>query len=139
MNKRRRRGRAVRGLLALVVPLVLIACGGAQPAPEPAAPPPPRLDFSGKQGIPVRLDLLATADGGRVAAIAGAWRGEFTFDGGGTSRCGIDRGAVTALQPGSSHEVRLVCTGAVRLPDDGSRGFRLIEDGREVGSGVVLP
>lgn len=139
MNKMMRGGHALRGLLALALPLALVACGGAKPEPEAAAPPPPRLDFAGKQGIPVRLDLRASADGGRAAAIAGAWRGEFVFDGGSTTRCGIDRGELPELQPGSSNELRLICARAVRLPDDGSRGFRLLEEGREVGSGVVLP
>ncbi|GGJ98164.1 hypothetical protein [Luteimonas terricola] len=40
---------------------------------------------------------------------------------------------------GASHELHLVCSAAVRLPDDGSRGFRVLEDGREIASGVVLP
>lgn len=140
MNEGAGRGRVARGLVVLALPLALAACGGAQPEPVAATvAPPPRLDFPGKRPIPVRLDMHATADGGRATGIAGAWRGEFAFDGGTTARCGISSGALPALEPGSSHEVRLVCTVAVRLPDDGSRGFRLIEDGREVASGTVLP
>ncbi|WP_133000398.1 hypothetical protein [Luteimonas arsenica] len=127
--------------IPMLLPLVLAACGGAPQSAAPAAavPEPPRLDFSGKRPIPVRLDMLATADGGRAVAIAGAWRGEFEFDGGDRTRCGIERGELAEIAPGSSHEVRLICTAAVRLPDDGSRGFRMLEDGAVIASGTVLP
>lgn len=124
----------------MALPLVLAACGSPpQESPAAAATPPPRLDFPGKQRIPVRLDMRSTSDGGRPVGIAGAWRGEFAFDGGGASRCAVDRGALASIEPGASHEVHLVCSVAVRLPDDGSRGFRVLEDGREIASGVVLP
>lgn len=123
--------------LAFALPLVLAACGDPPPAPA-AEEAPPRLDFGAKRPIPVQLDLRATADGGRVTPIAGAWRGEFDFDGGTSTRCAIDSGRVP-LEPGSSHRVHLVCAGAVRLADGGGRGVRLVEDGREVASGVVLP
>lgn len=123
--------------LWLLPTMLLVACGQAPQAPVAEAVPP-RLDFPGKQRIPVRLHLRGGAEG-RGAAIAGAWRGDVEFDGGDRSRCAIDRGDLPALEPGSSHEVRLVCGSAVRLPGDGSRGFRVTEDGREVASGTVLP
>ena len=127
--------------IMLLLPMLLAACG---PSPQdtlaPAdAAPQPRLDYPGKLGIPVRLDLLATADGGRAAAISRGWRGDVEFDGGSAARCAIDRGEVEELAPGSSHEVELICGAAVQLPDDGRRGFLVLEDGREIGAGVVLP
>jgi hypothetical protein len=127
--------------ILLLFPILLAACGPApQQAPVPsAATPAPRVDFPGKMGIPVRLDLLDEAGGGRATPLAGAWRGEVEFDGGTRSRCGIDRDGAADLSPGSSHELRLVCAGAVRLPGDGRRGFRVLEDGRPIASGVVLP
>ena len=127
----------------LLSSMLLAACSAAPgDAPDPAAtaaPVAPRLDYPAKMRIPVRLNLLATADGGRAAAIPAAWRGEFEFDGGSNVRCGFDRGEVAELAPGSSHEVKLLCAKAVRLADDGQRGFRVLEEGRVVGSGVVLP
>lgn len=127
--------------ILLLLPILLAACGPApQDAAAPsAAAPAPRLDYPGKLGIPVRLDLLSAAEGGRAAPIAGAWRGEVEFDGGASARCGIDRGGLAELAPGSSHELRLICAGAVQLPEDGRRGFRVLEDGRPIASGVVLP
>lgn len=135
MNVGTVRRRAV-GLLASPLLLALVACGAEPPAP---AAPPPQLDFGAKRSIPVRVDLRTTADGGRVTPIAGAWRGEFAFDGGDSTRCGIDSDAAAELAPGSSHEARLFCAGPVRLPEDGGRAFRVFEEGREVGSGVILP
>lgn len=125
----------------LLLPLLLTACG---PAPRDAADtapgaPKPRLDFPGKIGIPVRLDMAATAEGGRPVPLGGAWRGTVEFDGGTTSHCGIDRGGIAELVPGNGYEVKLICARAVSLPDDGQRGFRVIEDGRPIASGVVLP
>lgn len=127
--------------LALALPLAFAGCDGSPGGqPEAAATvPPPTLDYPGRHRIPVRLDMRATADGGRAYAIAGAWRGRFVFDGGDDVRCAVDRGDAETIEPGSRHEVRLVCSGAVRLPDDGSRGFRVLEDGQEIASGVVLP
>lgn len=128
-------------LIMLLLPMLLAACGPSpQDTPAPAAAaPPPRLDYPGKLGIPVRLDLLATADGGRAVAISRGWRGRVEFDGGSNARCAIGRGAVAELAPGSSHEVELICGAAVQLPGDGRRGFRVLEDGRKIGTGVVLP
>ncbi|HEY4529228.1 MAG TPA: hypothetical protein VIG97_02700 [Luteimonas sp.] len=131
-------------LVLLLSSTLLAACGASpQGAPEPAAATSaaaaPRLDFPAKMRIPARLDLLATADGGRAAAIPPAWRAEVEFDGGTGSRCGFDRGEAAELEPGASHQVELLCNRAVQLPDDGRRGFRVIEAGRVVGSGVVLP
>lgn len=125
----------------LLSSMLLAACGAPQDAPDPTptAPAGPRLDYPAKMRIPVRLDLLATADGGRAAAIPAAWRGDMEFDGGSSARCGLDRGEAGELAPGSSHEVRLICSRPVRLADDGPRGFRVVEEGRVVGSGVVLP
>lgn len=128
--------RAPAAALALAA-AALAACGATQP--PAGVEPAPRLDFPAKQRFPARLDLRPTADGGRVTPIAGAWRGRFVFDGGDGTRCGIDSGEVAELDPGSSHRVQLVCAGAVALPDDGRRGFRVFEDEREIGSGVVLP
>ncbi|MBJ6984941.1 hypothetical protein [Luteimonas sp. MC1750] len=127
--------------ILLLLPMLLAACGPApQEAAAPsAAAPASRLDYPGKLGIPVRLDMLPAAEGGRAGPIAGAWRGEVAFDGGATARCGIDRGGLAELVPGSSHEVRLICASAVQLSGDGRRGFRVLEDGRPVASGVVLP
>ena len=126
--------------IVLLLPMLLAACGPApQDAAAPvAATPSPRLDFPAKLKIPVRLDMLATADGGRAVPIPPGWRGEVEFDGGTTMACGMDRGGAE-LAPGSSHEVRLFCTRALALPDDGRRGLRVIEDGRPIASGVVLP
>ena len=131
----------MRRILILMLPLTLAACGQApeQAAPAAAEPAPPRLDFAAKAPIPARLDLLSAAEGGREYPIAGAWRGEFAFDGGKSLRCAIDRGGLGELAPGSSHEVHLVCAGSLALPDDGRRGFRVMEDGRAIGWGVVLP
>ena len=127
----------------LLSSILLAACGAAPPdAPGPAAAPTPagpRLDYPAKMRIPVRLDLLASADGGRASAIPTAWRGEVAFDGGSSVRCALDRGEAGELAPGSSYEVKLLCAKAVQLPVDGQRGFRVIEEGRVVGSGVVLP
>ena len=128
--------RAPAAVVALLA-AALAACGGSRPS-EPAEPAP-RLDFPAKQRFPARLDLRPTAEGGRATPVAGAWRGRFVFDGGDDTRCGVDSGDVPELEPGSSHPVHLVCAGAVSLPDDGRRGFRVLEDGREVGSGLVLP
>lgn len=142
MNDRACRWWPGRRALALALPVALAACGVSPQDPQAAATaplPPPRLDFPGKHRIPVRLDMRPTDGGGRVVGIAGAWRGEFAFDGGGGARCAIDGGAADTIEPGTSHQVDLVCTAAVRLPDDGSRGFRVLEDGREIASGVVLP
>jgi len=139
MNEGALRTRIVRLALALALPVSLAACGNATQEPVAPAPAPPRLDFPGKHRIPVRLDMRATADGGRATAIAGAWRGEFAFDGGGVARCGIERGGAGAIEPGASHEVRLICAAPVRLSEGGSRGFRVLEDGREIASGAVLP
>lgn len=135
----RRAVRAERALApaAALLAAALAACGGGQP-PEPVEPAP-RLDFPAKQRFPARLDLRPTAEGGRATPIAGAWRGRFVFDGGDGTRCGVDSGELPELEPGSSHQVNLVCAGAVALPDDGRRGFRVLEDDREIGSGVVLP
>lgn len=131
---------SVRPIL-LLLPMLLAACGPApQEAATPsAAAPASRLDYPAKLRIPVRLDMLSEAAGGRAVPIAGAWRGEFEFDGGTTTRCGIDRGGLAELAPGGSHEVRLICTRAVQLSEDGRRGFRVLEDGRPIASGVVLP
>lgn len=140
MNKRAITQRAMPWALALALPLVLAACGGAPQQPEAAATvAPPRLDYPGRHRIPVRLEMRATADGGRVVGIAGAWRGQFIFDGGDDVRCAVDGGDAGTIEPGSIHEVHLVCSGAVRLPDDGSRGVRVLEDGQEIASGAVLP
>lgn len=128
--------------IALLLPLALVACNAPDGAVEPAVasvPEAPRLDFTGKRRIPVRLEMLATADGGRAVPIAGAWRGQVEFDGGDSSQCAIARGALEEIAPGSRHEVGLVCGAAVRLPEDGSRGFRVLEDGRVIASGTVLP
>ena len=127
--------------IMLLLPMLLAACG---PSPQDTtaaaeAAPQPRLDYPGKLGIPVRLDLLATADGGRAVAISRGWRGDVEFDGGSKARCAIDRGQAVELAPGSSHEVELICGAAVQLPGDGGRGFRVLEDGREIAAGVVLP
>lgn len=131
----------------LLSTLLLAACGaGPQGASgfetddtAAANPAPPRLDYPAKMRIPVRLDLLATADGGRVAGIPAAWRGEVEFDGGARMRCALVRNEAGELSPGSSHEVKLLCAKSVQLPGDGQRGFRILEEDRVVGSGVVLP
>ncbi|MGY0612839.1 hypothetical protein ACW7GZ_09445 [Luteimonas sp. A537] len=124
----------------LLLPLALAACGDATQVPAVATPAPPPLDYQAKRPIPVRLDMRATADGGRAVAISGAWRGEVDFDGGDpAAHCGIKRDGIAAIEPGSSNEVHMLCARTVRLPDDGSRGFRVLEDGREIASGVVLP
>lgn len=130
------------GWLAVVLASGLVACG-AQP-PEHVgdaanAARPPRLDFAAKSRVPVRLEMRATADGGRVAPFAGGYRVDVEFEGTATTRCAVSRGDIPEIAPGSRHEVALMCGDAVRLADGGSRGFRVIEDGREVGSGVVLP
>ena len=83
--------------------------------------------------------MRATADGGRVAPFAGGYRVDVEFEGSATTRCAVSRGGIAEIAAGSSHEGALMCSNAVRLAEGGSRGFRLIEDGREVGSGVVLP
>ena len=83
--------------------------------------------------------MLATAEGGRAVSLPLAWRGEFAFDGGTRMRCGVDRGDHPEVTPGASHEVHLVCAGALHLPDDGGRGFRVVEDGHGIASGTVLP
>ncbi|MEN1941454.1 hypothetical protein WCE39_10220 [Luteimonas sp. MJ174] len=136
---RRIPGKATRVAL-LLLPVVLAACGEAAQAPAATIATPPRLDYPGKSSIPVRLDMRGTADGGRAVAIQGAWRGTVAFDGADDdAHCGIQRGGVAALEPGSSHDVHLICSRAVRLPDEGSRGFRVLEDGREIATGSVLP
>lgn len=133
-------GAFTRRVAMLLLPLALAACGDAAQVPAAATPAPPLLDYQAKRSIPVRLDMLATADGGRAVAISGAWRGEVDFDGDEpNTQCGIRRGGLAAIEPGTSNEVHMVCTQTVRLPDDGSRGFRVLEDGREIASGVVLP
>jgi hypothetical protein len=122
----------------LLAPALLAACGAPQ-APVADAPAPPRLHYPAKRPVPVRLDVRPAAEGGRVVAIPAAWRGDVRFDGGDEGRCGIKRGALPELEPGGSYDVQLVCSHAVRLPDGGSRGFRVLEDGREIASGHVLP
>jgi hypothetical protein len=131
----------MRRILMLLAPAMLIACGEAPPERAAVAEPPaPRLHYPAKQPVPARLDLLATGDGGRAVAIPSAWRGEVHFDGGDQgNHCGIKRGDHPEIEPGGSYDVELVCTHAVRLPVDGSRGFRVLEDGREIGSGRVQP
>jgi hypothetical protein len=61
------------------------------------------------------------------------------FEGAATTRCAVHRGDLPEIAPGSSHEVALMCGNALRLGEGGNRAFRVLEDGREVGSGVVLP
>ena len=125
--------------LALLPVLALAGCGDPRPAPA-GATAAQELDFRAKHPIPVRLDLRSSADGGRQVPLAGAWRGRFAFAGAaGQVQCGLHYGEERALEPGTSHELRLLCNAAVALPDDGRRGFRVFEDGREIGSGVVLP
>lgn len=128
--------------LAVVLASGLAACGAEAPeqahgADEPVAPL--RMDFTAKSKVPVRLELRATEDGGRVAPIAGGYRVDVEFEGAATTRCAVIRGDIPEIAPGSRHDVALMCGDAVRLAEGGSRGFRLIEEGREVGSGVVLP
>lgn len=128
----------------LLSSLLLAACGATPPdVPDTAAtttaPAAPRRDFPAKMRIPVRLDLLATADGGRATDIPAAWRGQVEFDGGASARCSLSHDNASGLAPGTSHELKLLCASAVQLPDDGQRGFRVLEEGRVVGSGVVLP
>jgi translation elongation factor EF-Tu-like GTPase len=124
----------------MVFASALAACGAQQPeqvdAPAAAAP---RMDFAARSRVPVRLDMRATADGGRVAPFAGGYRVDVEFDGAMKTRCAVSRGELPEIAPGSSHEVALRCKDALSLPEGGSRAFRLVEDGREVGSGVVLP
>lgn len=129
----------------LLSSMLLVACGAAPQeatdaaAAAPATAPAPRLDFPAKMRIPVQLDLLAEADGGRSSALPRAWRGEVEFDGGARSRCAIDRGTGAELEPGTRHEVRLLCTRPMQLPADGRRGLRVFEEGRVVATGAVLP
>lgn len=132
----------MRPILPLLLPLLLAACGPASQAPQAPATaeaPAPRLDFAGKARIPVRLEMHPSDDGGRAVPLGGAWRGQLEFDGGDAPRCGIDRGGLPELVPGSTYEVHVVCATAVQLPDDGRRGLRVMEDGRPIASGVVLP
>lgn len=131
----------MRRILMLLAPAMLIACGESPPEPAAAsAPSAPRLHYPAKQPVSARLQLHATADGGRAAGIPAAWRGEVRFDGGvDANHCGIRRGEHPEIEPGGSYDVELVCAKPVRLPDDGSRGFRVLEDDREIGLGRVLP
>jgi translation elongation factor EF-Tu-like GTPase len=127
----------------MVLACGLAACGRDAPdgVDEAAvvAAAAPRMEFSRRGRVPVRLDMRATSDGGRAAPFAGGYRVDVEFEGATTTRCAISRGDLPEIAPGSSHEVALMCSDAVSLAEGGSRGFRLIEDGREVGSGVVLP
>lgn len=129
-------------LLFLVTP-VLAACGDTAHAPaQPSAaagPAPARLDFPAKTRIPVRLDMRASTEGGRAFGLPRGWRGEVAFAGReGTSRCSVRAADAGPIEPGGSYRTQLVCGDAVRLAADGGRGFRVIEDGREIASGEVL-
>lgn len=126
--------------LVAVMALAATACG-RDPAPAGEAPAPagPRLDFPAKHPIDVELELRAPEDGGRAVPIAGAWRGQVLFDGGAEPvSCAVIR-AGGELGPGVTHQAQLRCVSAVALPDDGRRGFLLLEDGAGIGSGTVLP
>ena len=131
------------GGLAIVLAAGLAACGGQPPeqagAAGESAAATPRTHFRAKSHIPVRLDMRATADGGRVAPFAGGYRVEVEFEGASSARCAVDRGGLAEIAPGSSQPAALLCGAAVELAEGGSRGFRLLEDGNEVGGGVVLP
>ena len=129
-------------VLLVVLPVAVLACGEADRpealAATEAAAAPPRLDFPGKNPIPVRLDMRATADGGRAFGLPPGWRGEVAFAGGNTTRCGVRSGDAGPIDPGASYRVQLMCGDAVRLPDAATRDFRVLEDGREIASGEVL-
>ena len=132
------------------LPALVLCCGLSTACSERAAAPaasvptvvpatPPRTEFAAKTRIPVRLQLKPTAQGGRIAPIAGGYRPTVVFAASGTSTvCGVARGDVAQVGPGETHEVALRCQDAVRVPTD-ARGFSLLEEGREIGNGVVLP
>jgi len=129
-------------VLLLLAPALLAACGETAPPPaEPSADvatAPARLDFPGKTPIPVRLEMRATGDGGRGFGLPNGWRGEVAFAGGNTARCGVRGRDAGPIEPAGSYRVQLMCADAVRLPEAGDRGFRVLEDGREIASGEVL-
>lgn len=137
------RGTEAGWLVAVLVATGLGACGGQPPeqagAAAEAVASPPRMDFSARHKIPVRLDMRATSDGGRSAPFSGGYRVDVAFEDAATTRCAVSRGGLPEIAPGSSQVVALMCSNAVRLAEGGSRGFRLIEDGKDVGGGVVLP
>lgn len=130
--------------LALLAPLLLAACDGRQdPAPAAHVPAaeaervPPRQ--SARRILEARIDMPATADGGRAAAFPPAWRGEVVFEGGASEQCGIKPLDDGELAPGGSYRVRLVCARRVTLPEAASGRLRVLEEGREVASGSLTP
>lgn len=135
-------------LIMLLVGCVLAGCtqppAGPTPAGDPLAEPPkaaapPQTSFAPKARIPVRLELKRTDEGGRMSPISGGFRPTMVFAASGTrTTCGVDRGDVGQFAPGDSHAVSLRCTDAVEVRGD-SPGFSVLEEGREIGTGVVLP
>ncbi|HST45757.1 MAG TPA: hypothetical protein VLK29_11105 [Luteimonas sp.] len=74
-----------------------------------------------------------------MSPIGGGFRPTMVFAARGTRTiCGVDRRTVGEFRPGDSHEVGLRCADAVAVSAD-ALGFSVLEDGREIGTGVVLP
>ncbi len=141
----------------LVSLLLLTACSDP-PAPQPVAAPaagtPARVAaagsgevvdgqrrFGAKRLIDIRLTMATTEAGGRGAPFHAAYRPTVRFSGAtppAEQVCAIRLGDLEAFAPGETHEVKMRCTTAVAFARD-APGIVLVEDGREVGQGVVLP
>lgn len=134
--------KGTRTLSLAIVAAAAAGCGGTAPAPAPAAvpeEPPAHYAFGAKSPIPVRMTLLATGEGGRVAPLSGGYRPSVVFDAATPPvTCSIGGTPADGFDPGETHEVVLRCAGRVSVRPDAT-GFTVREGGQMVGSGVVLP
>jgi translation elongation factor EF-Tu-like GTPase len=133
------------GSLAIAIIVAMAAgCGADAPAPAQQAAddaPPPQFAFVAKSEIPVRLTLLATAEGGRVGPLYGGYRPSLAFDAAPDAdavTCSIASAAAGGFDPGETHEATLRCARPVSVRPD-ALGFTVREGGQVVGSGMVLP
>lgn len=136
---------------------LLAACGDPPPpvvaAPEAAASPARVAPagtgevvdglrrFGAKRIMAIRLTMAASDAGGRAVPFHAAYRPTVRFTGARVPTeqvCAIRLGDLEAFAPGDTHDVTMRCTAAVAFATD-SPGIVLLEDGRKVGQGVVLP
>lgn len=138
---------------------LLAACGdppppaAAAPEPTPAAAPARMApagsgevvdglrQFGAKRIMDLRLTMAASDAGGRDTPFHAAYRPTVRFAGTPEPTeqvCAIRLGDLDAFAPGETHDVTMRCTDAVAFAPE-APGIVLLEDGREVGQGIVLP
>ena len=97
--------------------------------------------FGAKRIMDIRLTMAASDAGGRDTPFHAAYRPTVRFTGAPEPTeqvCAIRLGVLEGFAPGETHDVTMRCTAAVAFPPD-APGIVLLEDGREVGQGIVLP